>query len=57
MFLREIEGVDVENTHEENMKILIAFAGLREVCNQRKDRAEDMAEYSALRLVLWDAVK
>lgn len=55
ILLREIEGVSDDNVHEENMRILASFVGLREVCQHWKDTVEDMVEYHALRLAVWDA--
>lgn len=53
--LKDIEGVKVDRPHAENMSILARYVGLREVCKEWKDVVEDMVEYNALRLAIWDA--
>ena len=54
ILLREIEGVKADQLNAENMRILGAFVGLREVCREWKDEVEEMVEYNALCLAIWD---
>jgi len=54
ILLREIEKVKAERPNAENLRILTGYVGLREVCKEWKEKVEDMLEYNALRLSIWD---